>query len=248
MDHGVRIFRVDNPHTKPIPFWERLIDEVRKTDPDVLWLAEAFTRPPMMHTLAQIGFSQSYTYFTWRNEKWELEEYLRELSTSPTADYMRPNFFVNTPDILHAHLQHGGPPAFKVRAVLASLLAPAWGVYAGYELYENQPVRQGSEEYLDSEKYQLRPREWNRPDSLAPYLTILRTGCVASTRRCNGCATSTCTTRTTPTSWRSPRPPGRTSSWSSSTSTRTPRRRRPSSWTCPLWGSAGATSWRPTTR
>ena len=173
MDHGVRIFRVDNPHTKPIPFWERLIDEVRRTDPDVLWLAEAFTRPPMMHTLAQIGFTQSYTYFTWRNEKWELEEYLRELSTSPTADYMRPNFFVNTPDILHAYLQHGGPPAFKVRAVLASMLAPAWGVYAGYELYENQPVRQGSEEYLDSEKYQLRPREWNRPDSLAPYLTIL---------------------------------------------------------------------------
>ena len=173
MDHGVRIFRVDNPHTKPLPFWERLIDKVRKTDPDVLWLAEAFTRPPMMHTLAQIGFTQSYTYFTWRNEKWELEEYLRELSTSPTADYMRPNFFVNTPDILHAYLQHGGPPAFKVRAVLASMLSPAWGVYAGYELYENQPVRQGSEEYLDSEKYQLRPREWNRPDSLAPYLTIL---------------------------------------------------------------------------
>ncbi len=169
MDAGVRIFRVDNPHTKPVAFWERLLREIRRTDPDVLFLAEAFTRPAMMRTLGMVGFHQSYTYFTWRNEKWELEEYLRELS-GRAADYMRPNFFVNTPDILHAYLQYGGPPAFKIRAVLAALLSPNWGVYSGYELYEHVPVRPGSEEYLDSEKYQYRPRDWSRPDSLAPYL------------------------------------------------------------------------------
>ncbi|MFL6138121.1 MAG: maltotransferase domain-containing protein [Frankiaceae bacterium] len=174
--HGVRIFRVDNPHTKPVPFWEWLIAEVRRTDPDVLFLAEAFTRPPMMHLLAQVGFTQSYTYFTWRNAKWEIEEYLRELS-GPAADYMRPNFFVNTPDILHAYLQYGGPPAFKIRAVLAALLSPAWGVYAGYELFEHEAVRAGSEEYMNSEKYQYRPRDWAaaeaRGETLAPYLALL---------------------------------------------------------------------------
>jgi starch synthase (maltosyl-transferring) len=176
MAHGVRIFRVDNPHTKPLNFWEWLISEVKKTDPDVLFLAEAFTRPPMMHTLAKIGFTQSYTYFTWRSAKWELEEYLTEL-TGPTADYMRPNFFVNTPDILAAHLQYGGPPAFKIRAVLAALLSPTWGVYSGYELVEHVAVRPGSEEYLNSEKYQFRPRDWAAGEaegrSLAPYLTRL---------------------------------------------------------------------------
>jgi starch synthase (maltosyl-transferring) len=174
--HGVRLFRVDNPHTKPVPFWERLMAELRRTAPDVVLLAEAFTRPAMMHTLAKIGFSQSYTYFTWRNEKWELEEYLREL-TGPAADYMRPNFFVNTPDILHAYLQYGGPPAFKIRAVLAALLSPSWGVYSGYELFEHIPVRPGSEEYLNSEKYQFRPRDWAAAErsgrSLAPFLTTL---------------------------------------------------------------------------
>jgi starch synthase (maltosyl-transferring) len=159
MDHGVRIFRVDNPHTKPLPFWERLLAEVRSTDPDVLFLAEAFTRPAMMHALAMIGFHQSYTYFTWRNHADELIEYMRELS-GPAAAYMRPNFFTNTPDILHEYLQHGGPPAFKIRAVLASMLSPSWGIYSGYELCENTPVRPGSEEYLDSEKYQYRPRDW----------------------------------------------------------------------------------------
>ncbi len=159
MDHGVRIFRVDNPHTKPVAFWEWLIGEVRKTDPDVLFLAEAFTRPAMMHTLARVGFHQSYTYFTWRNEKWELEEYLTELSQQ-TAHFLRPNFFVNTPDILHAYLQYGGPPAFKIRAVLAATLSPTWGVYSGFELFEHVAVRPGSEEYLDSEKFQLRPRDW----------------------------------------------------------------------------------------
>jgi starch synthase (maltosyl-transferring) len=159
MDHGVRIFRVDNPHTKPLRFWERLLAEIRVSDPDVLFLAEAFTRPAMMRTLAKIGFHQSYTYFTWRNSVWELTEYLRELS-GPDAPYMRPNFFVNTPDILTEYLQTGGVAAFKIRAVLASMLSPAWGIYSGYELCENRPVRLGSEEYLDSEKYQYRPRDW----------------------------------------------------------------------------------------
>jgi starch synthase (maltosyl-transferring) len=159
MDHGVRIFRVDNPHTKPLRFWERLLAEIRVSDPDVLFLAEAFTRPAMMRTLAKIGFHQSYTYFTWRNNVWELTEYLRELS-GPDAPYMRPNFFANTPDILTEYLQTGGVAAFKIRAVLASMLSPTWGIYSGYELCENRPVRLGSEEYLDSEKYQYRPRDW----------------------------------------------------------------------------------------
>jgi starch synthase (maltosyl-transferring) len=167
--HGVRIFRVDNPHTKPVRFWEWLIAAVKAEHPDVLFLAEAFTRPPMMRVLAKIGFTQSYTYFTWRNAKEELEEYCNELAHSPSAEYMRPNFFVNTPDILHAYLQYGGPAAFKIRAVLASMLSPSWGVYSGYELYEHQAVRPGSEEYLDSEKYQYRPRNWAQP-SLAGYL------------------------------------------------------------------------------
>ncbi len=176
MAHGVRIFRVDNPHTKPVAFWEWLLAQVRATDPDVLFLAEAFTRPPMMRQLAKVGFHQSYSYFTWRTGKRELVDYLTELSTE-TAPYMRPNFFVNTPDILHAFLQYGGPPAFKIRAVLASMLAPTWGVYAGFELFEHVAVRPGSEEYLDSEKYQLRPRDWEAAQapgrSLAPYLTML---------------------------------------------------------------------------
>jgi len=180
MDRGVRIFRVDNPHTKPVDFWERLLGEIRSSDPDVIFLAEAFTRPVMMHTLAKVGFHQSYTYFTWRNTKPQLEAYFRELA-GPAAAYMRPNLFVNTPDILHAYLQYGGPAAFKVRAVLASMLAPTWGVYSGYELFEHTPVRPGSEEYLDSEKYQYRPRDWasyatggaNEGRSLAPYLTLL---------------------------------------------------------------------------
>jgi len=177
IDHGVRIFRVDNPHTKTVEFWEWLIARVKERDPDVLFLAEAFTRPPMMHTLAMVGFTQSYTYFTWRTARQEIEDYLVELTTSPSADHMRPNFFVNTPDILHASLQYGGPPAFKIRAVLAATSVPSWGVYAGYELYEHVAVRPGSEEYLDSEKYQLRPRDWAAAEaggrSLAPYLTRL---------------------------------------------------------------------------
>ncbi|WP_432165932.1 alpha-1,4-glucan--maltose-1-phosphate maltosyltransferase [Streptomyces sp. bgisy031] len=176
MDHGVRIFRVDNPHTKPVVFWERVIREVNRTDPDVIFLAEAFTRPAMMRALAQAGFQQSYTYFTWRNSKQELTEYTTELAKD-TAAYMRPNFFVNTPDILHAYLQNGGRPAFEVRAVLAATLSPTWGVYSGYELCENAPLRPGSEEYLHSEKYELRPRDWESAEqegrSIAPLITRL---------------------------------------------------------------------------
>ncbi|WP_210587943.1 alpha-1,4-glucan--maltose-1-phosphate maltosyltransferase [Streptomyces sp. GESEQ-35] len=178
MGHGVRIFRVDNPHTKPVVFWQRVLADIGRTDPDVIFLAEAFTRPAMMHTLAQIGFQQSYTYFTWRNEKQELTEYLTELS-GEAAGYMRPNFFVNTPDILHAYLQQGGRPAFEVRAVLAATLSPTWGVYSGYELCENVPLREGSEEYLDSEKYQLKPRDWAAAEAaghtITPLITRLNT-------------------------------------------------------------------------
>jgi starch synthase (maltosyl-transferring) len=176
MDHGVRIFRVDNPHTKPVVFWEKVIADINRTDPDVIFLAEAFTRPAMMSMLGQIGFQQSYTYFTWRTGKGELADYLRELSGEKAA-WMRPNFFVNTPDILHGYLQNGGRPAFEVRAVLAATLSPSWGVYAGFELCEGTPAKPGSEEYLSSEKYQLRPRDWAAAEaegrSLAPLLTTL---------------------------------------------------------------------------
>jgi starch synthase (maltosyl-transferring) len=176
IDHGVRIFRVDNPHTKPVRFWEWLLAQVHATDPDVLFLAEAFTRPAMMRTLAMVGFHQSYTYFTWRNGVWELTQYMRELSVE-TAPYMRPNFFTNTQDILTEYLQHGGEPAFKIRAVLASMLSPTYGIYSGYELCENIPVRPGSEEYLDSEKYQYRPRDWEAAArdgiGIADYITEL---------------------------------------------------------------------------
>ncbi|MEU7242674.1 alpha-1,4-glucan--maltose-1-phosphate maltosyltransferase [Streptomyces sparsogenes] len=176
LSRGVRIFRVDNPHTKPVVFWEKVIGDINRTDPDVIFLAEAFTRPAMMHTLGAIGFQQSYTYFTWRNTKQELTDYLTELS-GEAAGYMRPNLFVNTPDILHAYLQEGGRPAFEARAVLAATLSPAWGVYAGYELCENTPLRPGSEEYLDSEKYQLRPRDWAAAEregrTITPLLTCL---------------------------------------------------------------------------
>ncbi|MCX5599590.1 alpha-1,4-glucan--maltose-1-phosphate maltosyltransferase [Streptomyces phaeochromogenes] len=177
MGHGVRIFRVDNPHTKPVVFWEQVIADINRTDPDVVFLAEAFTRPEIMHALARVGFQQSYTYFTWRNTKAELIEYLTELSSDNVAAYMRPNFFVNTPDILPGYLQHGGRPAFEVRAVLAATLSPAWGMYAGYELCENTPFRAGGEDYLDSEKYQLRPRDWESAErdgrSIAPLIGSL---------------------------------------------------------------------------
>jgi starch synthase (maltosyl-transferring) len=176
MSHGVRIFRVDNPHTKPVEFWDWLLSEVQKTDPDVVFLSEAFTKPAMMRALATVGFHQSYTYFTWRNAKWELEEYLTELSHE-TSHVMRPNLFVNTPDILHAYLQYGGPAAFKIRATIAATASPTWGVYAGFELFEHVAVKPGSEEYLDSEKYQIRIRDWEGAErsgrTLAPYITRL---------------------------------------------------------------------------
>jgi len=176
MAHGVRIFRVDNPHTKPVWLWERLIAAIGQTDPDVIFLAEAFTRPPMMRALAEVGFQQSYTYFTWRNNKWELQSYLMHLAGAAAA-YMRPNFFVNTPDILSDYLQYSGPAGFAVRAVLAATMSPTWGVYSGFELYEHEPVRTGSEEYLDSEKYQYRPRDWQGAEesgaTLAPLITEL---------------------------------------------------------------------------
>ena len=139
MAHGVRIFRVDNPHTKPLAFWERLLGEIHATDPDVLFLAEAFTRPAMMHALAKVGFHQSYTYFTWRNHAEELERVPAASCPAQAAAYMRPNFFANTPDILHEYLQHGGPAAFKIRAVLAAMLSPTWGVYSGLRAVREHP-------------------------------------------------------------------------------------------------------------
>ena len=161
VDHGIRVFRVDNPHTKPVAFWEWLIREVRRGHPEVVFLAEAFTRPSMMTTLAKIGFAQSYTYFTWKNTKGELAEYMAELvAWSP---FLRPNAFVNTPDILHEYLQLGGPPAFEARLVLAATLAPSYGIYSGFESFENVPVRSGSEEYLDSEKYEVKQRTLDGP-------------------------------------------------------------------------------------
>jgi starch synthase (maltosyl-transferring) len=176
MSHGVRIFRVDNPHTKPVAFWEWLLARIRATDPDVLFLSEAFTKPPMMKALATVGFHQSYTYFTWRNSRSEIETYLHEVSHETSA-VLRPNFFVNTPDILHAFLQYGGPPAFKIRSVIAATGSPSWGVYAGFELYEHLALKPGSEEYLDTEKFQIRVRDWEAAErsgqTLAPYLTRL---------------------------------------------------------------------------
>ena len=173
--HGVKIFRVDNPHTKPPDFWQWLIGEVKAADPDVLFLSEAFTRPARLYGLARLGFTQSYTYFTWRTAKSEIADFGREIAAQ--ADVARPNLFVNTPDILHASLQHGGPGMFAIRAVLAGTLSPTWGVYSGYELYEHVPLHEGGEEYLDSEKYQLRPRDYKgavtRGESLEPFITRL---------------------------------------------------------------------------
>lgn len=172
---GVRIFRVDNPHTKPLPFWERLIAAVNADDPDVVFLAEAFTRPAMMQALAMVGFQQSYSYFTWRNTKQELEEFLTSVSRD-TADFMRPNLFVNTPDILTEYLQFGGPAAFTVRATIAATAAPTWGVYSGFELFESV-ARPGAEEAIDNEKYEFKPRDFAAAEkegrSLALYLGIL---------------------------------------------------------------------------
>jgi len=169
--HGIRIFRGDNPHTKPLAFWEWVIPEVQKTHPETLFLAEAFTRPKMMAKLAEVGFSQGYTYFTWRNTRKEFEEYLTELAHGPTADYMRPSFWPNTPDILSGPLRNGAPSAFRLRLLLAATMTPTYGVYGGYELCENEPASPANEEYLNSEKYEVKHRDWQRTDSLAPFLT-----------------------------------------------------------------------------
>ncbi|HKT44989.1 MAG TPA: alpha-1,4-glucan--maltose-1-phosphate maltosyltransferase [Gaiellaceae bacterium] len=171
VDRGVTVFRVDNPHTKPVPFWEWLIREVRKQHPEVIFLAEAFTRPAMMTTLAKAGFAQSYTYFTWKNTRWELLEFMGQLLD--WSDVYRPNVFANTPDILHEYLQRGGPPAFEARLVLAATLSPTYGIYSGFESFENVPVREGSEEYLDSEKYEVKKRELDGP--LLPLVAALNT-------------------------------------------------------------------------
>jgi starch synthase (maltosyl-transferring) len=169
--HGVKIFRVDNPHTKPYRFWEWVLGEIKREHPDTIFLSEAFTRPKVMRYLAKAGFSQSYTYFTWRTSKTELTEYFTELTQTDVREYMRANLFANTPDILHAYLQRGGRPAFQVRLVLAATLGASYGIYSGYELAENVPVREGSEEYLDSEKYQIRVRDFEQPGSLAELIS-----------------------------------------------------------------------------
>ena len=176
VEKGISIFRVDNPHTKPVHFWQELIAEVNSKYPDVVFLSEAFTNPPMMHALGKAGFQQSYTYFTWRVTKQELTEYGQEVSQHTSA-FFRPNFWVNTPDILPFHLQSGNPAVFALRAVLAATMTPSWGMYAGYELYEHLPIAEGKEEYRDSEKYEIKVRDWDgaakKGVTLAPFITQL---------------------------------------------------------------------------
>jgi starch synthase (maltosyl-transferring) len=171
-EHGVRIFRVDNPHTKPVAFWEYLITGVRKKYPDTIFLSEAFTRPKMMKTLTKAGFNQSYTYFTWRNSKHELIEYFTELTQTEMSEYFRPNLWPNTPDILPFVLQEGGRPAFMIRVLLAATLSPLYGIYSGYELCENEALP-GREEYFDSEKYQFKQRDWNAPGNIKDWIARL---------------------------------------------------------------------------
>ena len=176
IDRGISIFRVDNPHTKPVHFWQELISKINAKFPDVIFLSEAFTAPAMMHALGKAGFQQSYTYFTWRTTKQELTDYGREVATGTSA-FFRPNFWVNTPDILPFHLQSGNPAVFALRAVLATTMSPSWGMYAGYELYEHIPIAEGKEEYRDSEKYEIKVRDWagamKKGLSLAPFITQL---------------------------------------------------------------------------
>jgi starch synthase (maltosyl-transferring) len=173
IEHGVKTFRVDNPHTKAWAFWEWVIREIQREHPDTIFFAEAFTRPKKMKSLAKLGFTMSYTYFTWKNHWWELRAYAEELTGDPTAEYYRGNFFANTPDILNEYLVEGGRPAFLIRQLLAGTLSPLYGIYSGYELVENTPVKPGSEEYLDSEKYQLRTREWDSPGNISEDLRRL---------------------------------------------------------------------------
>ena len=164
--HGVKVFRCDNPHTKPLAFWEWVIGEVQCSHPDVIFFSEAFTRPKRMKALAKLGFTMSYTYFTWKNSAWEIQQYFDELTHGVPAEYFRGNLFANTPDILNEYLVRGGRPAFRVRLLLAATLLPSYGLYSGYELCENQPLRPGSEEYLNSEKYQLRQRDFTAPGNI----------------------------------------------------------------------------------
>ncbi len=169
---GVKVFRVDNPHTKPFPFWEWMIAEVKRADPDVLFLSEAFTRPKVMLALAKLGFTQSYTYFTWRTNRHELQEYLSELTSYPAREFFNPNFFVTTPDILPVQLQKGETWLFKARAALAAMLSSTYGIYNGFELIEHEPLP-GKEEYLNSEKYEFKVRDWNKPGNIKDYLARL---------------------------------------------------------------------------
>ena len=173
VSHGVKTFRVDNPHTKPLAFWEWVIDDIQGEHPDVIFFAEAFTRPKRMKSLAKLGFTMSYTYFTWKNSGWELREYLTELNTPPVSEYYRGNLFANTPDILNEYLVHGGRPAFRARLVLAATLSPLYGIYSGFELIENEPVKPGSEEYMNSEKYELRPRDWDAEGNINDDIALL---------------------------------------------------------------------------
>jgi starch synthase (maltosyl-transferring) len=173
--HGVRTFRVDNPHTKPVRFWAWMIREVQREHPDVIFLAEAFTRPKMMTALAKAGFTQSYTYFAWRNEKKDLAEYLEEITTAPVAEYFRGTLWPNTPDILHETLVRGGRDAFKLRLVLAATLSSLYGIYSGYELCENVPISPSSEEYLNAEKYEIKARAFDAPDTLVDFVTRVNT-------------------------------------------------------------------------
>jgi starch synthase (maltosyl-transferring) len=189
VEQGVRIFRVDNPHTKPFPFWEWLIREVQAVDPDVIFLSEAFTRPKVMKALAKLGFTQSYTYFTWRTGKHELQAYVSELTRYPERDYFRPNFFTNTPDILPFHLQSGEPWIFKARVALASTLSGNYGIYNGFELLEHEAIP-GREEYLNSEKYEIKVRDWDKPGNIKSYI-----GRLNSIRRSNGALQQTANLR-----------------------------------------------------
>ena len=190
IDQGVRIFRVDNPHTKPFSFWEWVIGEIKEQHPDVLFLAEAFTRPHVMYRLAKLGFSQSYTYFTWRNTKQELTDYFSELTQTEVREYFRPNLWPNTPDILPEFLQVGGRPAFMVRLILAATLGASYGIYGpAFELCENAPLEPGSEEYLNSEKYELKHRDLNSAAKLEGFHRPRSTGSAKKIRRCRAIAT-----------------------------------------------------------
>ncbi len=176
LDQGVRIFRVDNPHTKPFPFWEWLIADIKRKHPETIFLAEAFTRPKALYALAKRGFDQSYNYFPWRNTKWEITQYMTELTTPPVSDFMIPNLWLNTPDILPEYLQFGGRPAFMARLILAATLGPSYGIYGpAFELQENRPLAPGREEYLDSEKYEIKHWDIERPDSLRALIAKVNT-------------------------------------------------------------------------